>query len=401
MSPTSWLAWAGIAAGLFVFTGCEGAPAARFQLNKFWILKQERAQSAFWGGGDEGKDARKEAPQRTQQLVDTLWALFGTPDEPFVPAAAATVIDAQKVQLAAGPVLTDGRGLTKRGLYRQHCAHCHGITGDGMGPTALFLNPYPRDYRSGRYKFKSTELAAMPTHDDLKKTLYDGIPGTAMPSFSMLTDDELEALVHYVKYLTLRGQVERELIYLGVTEDEIPADAAALVDGESSVVGKFVKQWVGAAPVAIPPKPEWTEAERTEALAKGRQIFYSTGACYTCHGDTQLGDGQLTNYDAWSEEVVKSESAEAQAEYLAAGAQPPRFIRPRNLRNGVYRGGRRPIDIFWRVRNGINGAGMPNKPEADLPADDLWALVEYVRSLPYEPLSNPFDHDPQFQRPRN
>ena len=29
-------------------------------------------------------------------------------------------------------------------LYREHCAHCHGISGDGVGPTAVFLNPYPR-----------------------------------------------------------------------------------------------------------------------------------------------------------------------------------------------------------------------------------------------------------------
>jgi mono/diheme cytochrome c family protein len=71
-----------------------------------------------------------------------------------------------------------------RGLYREHCAHCHGITGDGAGPTAGFLNPYPRDYRKGWFKFKSTPLDVRPTHDDLKKIVLDGIPGTAMPSFS-------------------------------------------------------------------------------------------------------------------------------------------------------------------------------------------------------------------------
>ena len=34
-------------------------------------------------------------------------------------------------------------------------------------------------------------------------------------------------------------------------------------------------------------------------------------------------------------------------------------VRPANLNRGVYKGGRRPIDIFWRVAKGINGAQMP------------------------------------------
>src|SRR5262245_2338944 len=39
--------------------------------------------------------------------------------------------------------------LAGRNLYMQHCIHCHGVTGDGNGPTAKFLNPRPRDYRLG------------------------------------------------------------------------------------------------------------------------------------------------------------------------------------------------------------------------------------------------------------
>ena len=48
--------------------------------------------------------------------------------------------------------LKDGRNL-----YMQHCLHCHGVSGDGAGPTAKFLNPRPRDYRQGIFKFKSTQ----------------------------------------------------------------------------------------------------------------------------------------------------------------------------------------------------------------------------------------------------
>src|SRR5687768_18182134 len=151
--------------------------------------------------------------------------MFGTPDEPAIPVltgAGAEALDAvdltplfdlPRLKLAAGPVGSDELG-NARGLYREHCAHCHGITGDGYGPTATFLNPYPRDYRPGKYKFKSTPVGSKPTHEDLTKIVYDGIPGTAMPSFKLLPADELDALVHYVKYLSIRGETERTLLTL-------------------------------------------------------------------------------------------------------------------------------------------------------------------------------------------
>ena len=98
-------------------------------------------------------------------------------------------------------------------MYRRHCAHCHGISGDGAGPTASFLNPYPRDYRRGIFKFKSTPRTEPPTKEDLKRILHEGIAGTAMPSFKYLPNDELEALASYVRYLSVRGQVERLLVF--------------------------------------------------------------------------------------------------------------------------------------------------------------------------------------------
>src|SRR6185503_6506455 len=112
--------------------------------------------------------------------------------------------------LAAGPFGGNQDG-TQRGLYRQHCVHCHGINGDGAGPTAAFLTPYPRDYRYGWYKFKATERGDKPTDADLARTIREGIMGTAMPSFALLPNDEVEALVEYVKYLSIRGETELAL----------------------------------------------------------------------------------------------------------------------------------------------------------------------------------------------
>ena len=98
-----------------------------------------------------------------------------------------------------------------RPILKVHCVHCHGIAGDGAGPTAAFLNPYPRDYREGWFKFKSTKLPDRPTVANLMRTLHEGISGTAMPSFKLMPDLDREALVEYVRYLSMRGEMELEL----------------------------------------------------------------------------------------------------------------------------------------------------------------------------------------------
>src|SRR5690606_32397769 len=98
-------------------------------------------------------DATPTPPEYQKQIANVLEGMFGTPDNPF--ALPETGLDERKLRMAAGPAWTDEKGANF-GLYRKHCVHCHGISGDGRGPTALFLNPYPRDYRQGVYKFKST-----------------------------------------------------------------------------------------------------------------------------------------------------------------------------------------------------------------------------------------------------
>ena len=67
-------------------------------------------------------------------------------------------------------------------LYRQQCVHCHGNAGGGDGPTAPFLNPLPRDYRQGKFKFTAVKDKARPRRADLYRILTDGLYGTAMPS---------------------------------------------------------------------------------------------------------------------------------------------------------------------------------------------------------------------------
>lgn len=398
-----------------LLVGC-GAPVAQFQPNLVFRKRQELTA---------GQDFQA---KQTSDLQAGLVAYFGTPDEPHAPLLTdidtSTVINEGKLKLAAGPVKSDQEGRVT-GLYRKHCVHCHGITGDGQGPTARALNPYPRDFRMGIFKFKSTPKGSKPTHDDLKKILQDGIAGTAMPSFRLLDEGELDALVNYVKYLSIRGEVERRLLIALVDLDESERlidlggeaeDVSTQVDRLRSTTFGVVEKWQKAASEVsnIPPRSEgWDEPETLAASVKrGRDLFYGTIAnCYSCHGDAALGDGQQTDHDDWTKELDPKDPAKLR-EYLALRLPPlpVRTIKPRNLRLGVYRGGRRPIDLYWRISNGIEGVPMPNaqlKTEQDPPEakkltpEDVWSLVDYVRSLPNESISRPPQRPVENQRERS
>jgi mono/diheme cytochrome c family protein len=327
-----------------------------------------------------------------QQIADILEAMYGTPDQPQLPPD--TGLDLRRIEIAAGPV----EGYT-RGLFRLHCVHCHGITGDGMGPTAFFLKPYPRDYRQGMYKFKSTTSNNPPTHTDLVRTLTEGVTGTAMPSFKLLPSKDIDALVEYVEYLSLRGQTELALIEQYKLADafdpdkqDFPTTRDFLLD---TVLKPIVDKWQGAASkvtqVTKPPEDFGTQA----SIDAGRQVFYdqakAKGGCVKCHGPTALGDGQLV-LDDWNKAIDDLTKKAAGGDLpelshaLAVDSLPARESQPRNLRQGIFRGGRQPYEIFYRLSNGINGANMPGIAQTpDMTSDDIWHVIDFVLDLPYQP----------------
>jgi mono/diheme cytochrome c family protein len=265
-----------------------------------------------------------------------------------------------------------------------------------------------------------------PSKEDLRTTLLEGIPGTAMPSFRVLAGTDLNQMIDYVIYLAIRGEVERSLIDATLeltSRDEHPL----LVDfnnGDLSevkqLIGSVVIQWVGPdktgnAQRTIATAPDnWNSPESVKI---GRTLFFQGKAnCFSCHGQTAIGDGQKNLYDNWTLELLgldpSSSNAAADAEEISLesqlyfynehlagiGALKPRVISPRNLRLGNFRGGRRPIDIYQRITSGIQGTPMPGNTK--LTEAETWGLVAYVLSLPYEASSRP-QSAPTFQRDRN
>ena len=70
-------------------------------------------------------------------------------------------------------------------LFRRNCLHCHGLTGNGQGPTATWVNPHPRNY--GEVSSSSSRpqggTQRKPSRQDLLRVLRQGVEGTSMPPF--------------------------------------------------------------------------------------------------------------------------------------------------------------------------------------------------------------------------
>ena len=410
----------------------------------------------------------------------------------FVEADAKDSTPHQSAFLDAG-----GKKVLREGgyaLYRRHCQHCHGSSGDGNGPTADFLFPRPRDYRMGLYKFTSTPYNQKPTRADLRKTIVEGLHGTSMPAFeALMTPNEIEQVIDYVVFLSMRGEVEGRLLNEVATADESDPDAlsADVVKGHLDFV---FTSWKDAEKTVVDTTVSRVEPSHASIL-RGRDLFWKND-CLGCHGPKAQGNGQsfidqriflevvfhnpskLERYDdaevlnlllarkegaaspdplpkevesvagpaPWikvatvlkrleTEGLIRRNGGEAPTPDASPGtdkdkkaapqdAEPdeevaaraarytvsarPEFVenlrkervawldsrdewgnplRPANLNQGsrtVYKGGRRPLDIYWRIAKGINGAKMPGHA-SQLEPRQIWDLVNFVLALPYEP----------------
>lgn len=177
------------------------------------------------------RDPMRIPAEHRKALEAELDAVFGTPAKPKVDVKALGIDES-----AVKDLMLDDKKLEEgSSYYRVHCLHCHGVPGNGRGPTARWVNPHPRDFRSGIFKFQSSDRATRgldwmpPSRADLMRTLRQGLEGTAMPSFVILPDNELEALVSYVMHLSIRGRVEK-LVMEGIFEPN-PKDKGNLMLG--------------------------------------------------------------------------------------------------------------------------------------------------------------------------
>jgi mono/diheme cytochrome c family protein len=121
------------------------------------------------------------APDRPTQegrdLVAYLDALgrardLGAPAADAVAVHPATLNPARARRTGAVPPLGAGDRAPGMRLFADHCAGCHGATGEGDGPGAAGLRPKPANLAAHRYS--DQQIAA---------ALWNGVAGTAMPAW--------------------------------------------------------------------------------------------------------------------------------------------------------------------------------------------------------------------------
>jgi mono/diheme cytochrome c family protein len=303
-------------------------------------------------------DPSKLTAQQSQQLATALGKRFGAPAHPTVAGLDTEVVQELKL---------DDEKLLARGseLYRHQCLHCHGLTGDGRGPTSGWVHPHPRDYRQGVFKFTSSSQAEgprKPRREDLLRTLREGIDGTSMPSFRLLPESDLEALISYVIHLSLRGQVEYQVMLVTAKGDDTPIEEQ--VEDTAKLLAGF---WQQGQKSLIQPGPYNTngEEELKASIQRGFALFsraqaegsLKSAGCLACHLDFGRQSGY--KYDYWGN-----------------------VVRPADLTTGLYRGGRRPIDLYWRIHSGVNGVTMPAS-SSSLEPQEIWDIVNFLEILPY------------------
>ena len=233
------------------------------------------------------------------------------------PLGVGGTLGQAQAQTTAGDSGVLGQG---KAIYDDKCAHCHGAEGKGDGSGADRLSPRPRDFTRGQYKIRSTESRELPTDDDLLRIVTDGMPGTSMPGWPGLSDDELRAVVAYIK--TFSKQFER----------------------------------VTAAPVEIAMVDKVPPSD--ESVSEGRKVFEML-ECAKCHGQQGRGDGPsaLTLVDEWKYPT-----------------------RPADLTmSWLFRGGDATDDLYRRFMAGLAGTPMPSIKDGfpmDMEVEDIQIMIE-------------------------
>jgi len=203
-------------------------------------------------------------------------------------------------------------------LYTALCAACHGEDGRAAeGSTRYRTEPPAGDLTRCNFKYRSTPAGSLPTDSDLLRTLATGVPGTRMPGFS--------------------GAVREEAL-------------AALVGEVRARCRLFAEDGPG-------PEVPWPGPPRGDA-ARGHAVF-TREQCAACHGEQGRGDGRAARF-------LKD----------ALG----RKIRPRDVTQGVTRGGHALLDLYRAFSTGLSGTPMP-AVHPRVTRAERWDLATYLASL--------------------
>jgi mono/diheme cytochrome c family protein len=266
-------------------------------------------------------------PRFDLALIALAAALAGChPEEP--PAVVRPIAPAASRPAADTPAARAARAERAKKLFLAECSGCHGERGRGDGPAAEILtDPRPRNFAAEPFKFRSTK-GERPRREDLFETVTNGLPGSFMPSFRFLSEEERWLLVDHVRGLAgIASEEETEAVTLG---PEGPADPAS--------------------------------------IARGAKVYRDL-QCQACHGEQGRGDGPS-------------------AKTLKDAAERP--IAVRDLTKGVFRRGATAAEVAMRFETGLTGTPMPAYSVPPEQAYDLAHYVRSLAApaapLPSDPV---------------
>lgn len=204
-------------------------------------------------------------------------------------------------------------------VYIANCAACHGERGDGKGPEATRLKTKPRDFTTGKYKFRSTSSGGLPSDEDIFGTISRGVRGTSMLAQLHLSENERWAVTKYLKTFSRRFETEKP---------------------------------PRAVPIAAQP------SRSRDLVALGKKMYTEAG-CNQCHGAEGKGDGPSAKdlKDDWGESIA-----------------------PTDLTLKPFKSGDTPEDLYRTVSTGLKGTPMPSYADVLTPKE-RWALVFYILSI--------------------
>ncbi len=112
---------------------------------------------------------------------------------------------------------THAQQLEGEGIYTQRCASCHGVAGAGDGALARSLTKLPTEIGSMAWQVERSD-------EDIALVVRRGMPGSAMPSASDLTDAQTASVVAYVRTLPTKDRTGGAV---AAGADSLSATAAA------------------------------------------------------------------------------------------------------------------------------------------------------------------------------
>jgi mono/diheme cytochrome c family protein len=259
-------------------------------------------------------------------------------------------------------------------LYNLHCARCHGVNGDGNGQTPM--SPKARHFGYERFKFTDTlnglrqpqgaagTLGGIPTDEVLVALLRRGIAGSPMPAFDTLKEEELRAIVGYVRTRFLkpdRLMAARLAIELEKAKKDEEFDPKKDWPPKQDKQDKWYLEVVADVTASEPcPVPTPFPAAKPGYEQRAAVLFNKLG-CLGCHGEKGTGTFDPNR---------KNDNGT--------------LAYPRDLTAGVYKGGPEPEHVYRRIYLGIPGTPMKAFGKEATP-DEIVDLVYYVKRFATAP----------------